>query len=162
MASASSGPGATGKREPRTYTRRRGERAANSVVKALIRFGLVPSSYVLTTRGRKTGLDRRVPVSIVQQGERRFLVAPYGAVSWVHNARAAGRVSLSRRGRAVEYAVREVSPTEAGPVLKQYVKLARATRPYFAAHVDDPVEAFAAEAARHPVFELTRADDASG
>lgn len=47
-------------------------------------------------------------------------------------------------------------------MLKHYVKLARATRPYFAADMDDPVEVFAAEAARHPVFELTRADDARG
>ena len=62
------------------YTRRRGERAANAVVMALIRFGLVPSSYVLTTRGRRSGLERRVPVTIVQQGARRYLVAPLGHV----------------------------------------------------------------------------------
>ena len=36
------------------------------------------------------------------------------------------------------------------------MKLARATRPYFAARVDDPAEAFAAEAGGHPVLELTR------
>ena len=138
------------------YTRRRGERAANAVVMALIRFGLVPSSYVLTTRGRRSGLERRVPVTIVQQGARRYLVAPYGPVSWVLNARAAGEVSLSRRGRSVRYAVRELPAGEAGPVLKRYVKLARATRPYFAARVDDPAEAFAAEAGGHPVLELTR------
>ena len=39
-------------------------------------------------------------------------------------------------------------------MLKKYVKIASATRPYFAATKDSPVEAFTAEADRHPVFEL--------
>lgn len=40
-------------------------------------------------------------------------------------------------------------------MLKRYVAVASATRPYFAAHKDAPVEDFVAEAGRHPVFELT-------
>jgi hypothetical protein len=75
-------------------------------------------------------------------------------VSWVRNARASGRVSLARRGDRQDYAVREVSPREAGPVLKRYVGIATATRPYFDARTDSPVEDFVAEANRHPVFEL--------
>jgi hypothetical protein len=75
-------------------------------------------------------------------------------VSWVHNARAAGRVTLGRRGRRHDYGVREVPTAEAGPVLKRYVGVATATRPYFQADKDAPVEAFVAEADRHPVFEL--------
>jgi hypothetical protein len=43
---------------------------------------------------------------------------------------------------------------EAGPVLKRYVAIATATRPYFAADPDAPVDAFTAEADQHPVFEL--------
>ena len=85
---------------------------------------------------------------------KRWLVAPYGAVAWVHNARAAGQVSL-RYGRATrEYATREVSAEEAGPVLKRYVTIATKTRPQFKATQDSPVEDFVAEATRHPVFEL--------
>jgi hypothetical protein len=61
---------------------------------------------------------------------------------------------LTRRGHAVEYTLREVSPDEAGPVLKRYVTLAKVTRPYFRAHPDAPAPDFAAEADRHPVFEL--------
>jgi hypothetical protein len=41
-----------------------------------------------------------------------------------------------------------------GPVLKQYVKTATKTRPYFTATQDDPAEDFVAEADRHHVFEL--------
>jgi hypothetical protein len=76
-------------------------------------------------------------------------------VSWVHNARAAGRVSLARRRETRDYIIREVPPDEAGPVLKRYVRIAPATRRYFQATKDSPVEDFVAEAARHPVFELT-------
>jgi deazaflavin-dependent oxidoreductase (nitroreductase family) len=119
-----------------------------------VRAGLVPYTYMLTTRGRRTGRPLSHPATVVEQEGRRWLVAPYGAVSWVLNARATGRVSLARRGSRRDYAVREVPPAQAGPVLKRYVAIATATRPYFGADKDAPVEDFAAEASRHPVFEL--------
>ena len=53
------------------------------------------------------------------------------------------------------YLIREIPLGEAGPVLKQYVRIAPATRAYFQAQMDSAVEDFAAEADRHPVFELT-------
>jgi hypothetical protein len=77
---------------------------------------------------------------------------------WMVSARAAGRVRLGRRGKTGDYLVREVGAAEAGPVLKRYVKVATATRPYFQATTQSPVEAFVAEAARHPVFELIPPD----
>ena len=46
----------------------------------------MPRSYLLTTRGRKTGRPRTNPVVPVEHDRRRWLVAPYGPVSWVHNA----------------------------------------------------------------------------
>jgi hypothetical protein len=93
----------------------------------------------------------------VEHGGRRWLVAPYGPVPWVHNARAAGRVSLTRRRDTRDYTTREASPDEAGPVLQRYIRIAPSTRPYFQASKDSPVEDFVAEADRHPVFELTPA-----
>lgn len=84
----------------------------------------------------------------------RWLVAPYGVVSWVRNARAAGRVTL-RHGRRVEVlSIREASAEEAGPVLKQYLAVTGPPRAYFRATKDSPVEQFVAEAGLHPVFEL--------
>jgi len=142
-------------RPARQYRPSRGRRIGDAIISVLIRAGLVPSTYLLTTRGRKTGHLRTNPVTVVEYDGRRWLVAAYGPVSWVHNARAAGRVTLRRRRDQREYAVREVSPQEAGPVLKRYVRIATATRPYFQATKDAPVEAFIAEANRHPVFELT-------
>jgi deazaflavin-dependent oxidoreductase (nitroreductase family) len=112
-------------------------------------------SYLLTTKGRKTGRTRKNPVVVVDYNGRRWLVAPYGPVSWVHNARAAGYIALTRRGKTESYAIREVSDQEAGPVLQRYVRVASATRPYFQADLNAPVADFVAEAAHHPVFELT-------
>ena len=119
----------------------------------LARAGVGPIQ-LLTTRGPGTGRPHTVPVVPVDHDGRRWLVAPYGAVAWVRDVRARSEVSL-RYGRARRaYDTREVSPDEAGPVLKRYVAVATKTRARFAAHPDAPAEEFAAEADRHPVFEL--------
>ena len=138
----------------RTFQMSRMRRAGDRAIGALIRLGVVPGSYLLTTRGRKTGQPRTNPVTLVESAGRRWLVAPYGPVSWVFNARAAGRVTLRRGRHSGEYAIREVSAEEAGPVLKQYIALAAPTRRYFRASKDAPVDQFVAEAQLHPVFEL--------
>ena len=130
-----------------------GWRAGNALVSVLARAGVGPI-HLLTTRGSKSGRPHTIPVVPVDYDGKRWLVAPYGAVGWVHNARAAGQVSL-RYGRATyEYASREVSADEAGPVLKRYVAIATKTQAQFKATRDSPVEDFVAEADRHPVFEL--------
>ena len=130
-----------------------GWRAGNALVSGLARVGVGPI-HLLTTRGSKSGRPHTVPVVPVDYDGKRWLVAPYGAVAWVHNARAAGQVSL-RYGRTTrEYATREASADEAGPVLKRYVAIATKTRAHFTATQDSTVEDFVAEANRHPVFEL--------
>jgi hypothetical protein len=53
------------------------------------------------------------------------------------------------------YTIREVSAAEAGPILKTYISVASATRPYFRADKTAPVGEFVAEAALHPVLQLT-------
>ena len=88
----------------------------NTIMSALVRAGLVPRSYLLTTQGRRTGKPRTNPVVPVEHDGRRWLVAPYGPVSWVHNARAAGRVTLTRRRDTRQYVIREVAPEQAGPI----------------------------------------------
>jgi hypothetical protein len=77
-------------------------------------------------------------------------------VSWVHNARAAGQVNLRRGRRRELLAVEEVGAAEAAPILRTYVNQVPVVRPYFVAGPGDPVEAFEAEAARHPVFRLKK------
>jgi deazaflavin-dependent oxidoreductase (nitroreductase family) len=139
--------------EVRVFRMSSGRRVGDAIMSVFARVGLGPI-HLLTTRGRKTGLPRTNPVTLVEQDGQRWLVAPYGAVAWVRNARAAGRVTL-RRGRDTrEYTIRELPPAEAGPILKRYLAIAGATRPYFRATRDSPVDAFVAEADRHPVFAL--------
>ena len=152
----SSGPGQPG--APKAYQRPRFHHVLNVVTTGLARAGVIPRSYVLTTVGRKSGQERRNPVTVVELGGSRWLVAPYGVVPWVLNARAAGEVRLTRRFSTARYAVREVGPDEAGPVLREYVTVASVPRPYFVATVDDPPEAFAREAAGHPVMALVPVD----
>jgi deazaflavin-dependent oxidoreductase (nitroreductase family) len=140
----------------RQLCRTRADVVGDAVFSAMTKLGVGPA-HLLTTRGRRTGRLHTSPVIVVKNGSRTWLVSPYGAVSWVLNARAAGRVSL-RRGRAArDYAIREVSAAEAGPILKAYVAVAPATRPYFYASQHASADQFVAEAAIHPVFELTPA-----
>jgi deazaflavin-dependent oxidoreductase (nitroreductase family) len=128
-------------------------RAGNALVNVFARIGIGPIA-LLTTTGRVTGQPHTVPVVPIDHAGARWLVAPYGPVGWVHNARAGGTVTLRRGSQRHAYAVREATPAEAGPVLKRYVTIATRARHRFAAPVDAPVEAFIAEAADHPVFEL--------
>jgi deazaflavin-dependent oxidoreductase (nitroreductase family) len=130
-----------------------GWRAGNAFVSVLARLGIGPIQ-LLTTRGSKSGRPHTVPVVPVDHDGRRWLVGTYGAVAWVHNARAAGRVILRYGRTSQEYATREVSADEAGSVLKRYVAVATKARAQFEATPDSPVEDFVAEANRHPVFEL--------
>ena len=139
---------------PPVYQLTSGRRAVNLVIGAGARLGLLGGTSLLTVRGRRSGVDKTTPVTIIEEGGR-WLVAPYGAVSWVHNARAAGQVSLHRGRRQERLAVEEVGAAEAAPILRAYLEQVSIVRPYFAAGPGDPVEAFAAEAGRHPVFRLT-------
>jgi deazaflavin-dependent oxidoreductase (nitroreductase family) len=136
-----------------TYRLGAGRRLLNALVRLLLRAGLgPPGTYLLTARGRRSGRLRSTPVTLVQEGSQRWLVAPYGEVAWVRNARAAGHATLSR-GRAIEVVgLLELHPSEAAPVLKRYVERVPITRPFFDATPDSPLGAFVAEAPRHPVF----------
>jgi deazaflavin-dependent oxidoreductase (nitroreductase family) len=102
--------------------------------------------------GRRSGTWYATPVTLVEAGGQRWLVAPYGDVSWVRNARAAGQVTLSRGRHAETVTLVELGAADAAPVLKQYVTDVPITRPFFDVTPEAPVEAFIAEAHRHPVF----------
>jgi deazaflavin-dependent oxidoreductase (nitroreductase family) len=138
-----------------TYRLGLGRRAANRLVRLLLRLGLMPGpTYLLTVPGRRTGRPMSTPVTLVEDDGERWLVAPYGDVGWVRNARAAGQVTLSRGGRSEALPIRELSPADAAPVLQRYVTRVPITRPYFDARSDSPLTAFETESPRHPVFVL--------
>jgi deazaflavin-dependent oxidoreductase (nitroreductase family) len=109
---------------------------------------------MLTTRGRRSGLPRSNPVYLIEIDGSRWLVAPYGEVSWVHNARTWGRVGISKGSSTEELLVEEVGPGEAAPVLKKYLREIPIVKPYFDVSADASTGEFEAEAVRHPVFRL--------
>jgi deazaflavin-dependent oxidoreductase (nitroreductase family) len=58
---------------------------------------------LITVPGRKTGVPRTTPVAIIADGSgRRWVWAPWGDVQWVRNLRAAGRATITVRGRTEE------------------------------------------------------------
>jgi len=136
------------------YRLTRPRRFVNVVIRRLALLGLAGRhTYLLTVPGRSTGRLHSTPVILVENGGR-WLVAPYGDVGWVRNARAAGEVALKRGHQTETRKIEEISPAEAAPVLREYVRRVPVTRPFFAAGVKSPLEAFEAEASRHPVFRI--------
>jgi deazaflavin-dependent oxidoreductase (nitroreductase family) len=142
---------------PRPYRTSLWRRALNALVRPLARVGLTgPRTHLLTVPGRTTGKPWSTPVSIVRRGDERWLVAPYGDRNWVKNARAAGWVELRRGRRHERLTVTELAPHAAVPVLREYYRQGRVTRPFFGVSLDSSEAEWQAEAPRHPVFLLTR------
>lgn len=110
-------------------------------------------SIVLTTVGRRSGEPRRVPLSPISDHDVEYLVAPYGEVGWVRNARANPEVRIEK-GRSV----REVSLVEVTGEVPQLVKAYYDREPFPRAFMDVPgdasVEDFASVAGRFPVFRI--------
>jgi deazaflavin-dependent oxidoreductase (nitroreductase family) len=137
------------------YRLTRGRRAVNRIVRTLNSIGVGSEcDCLLTVTGRKSGLPRTTPVTLVRDGASRWLVAPYGEVSWVQNARVAGKVTLTRGRRSEIVSLTELGPVDSAPVLKAYITKVAVTRPFFDVKPDSTLDAFAAEAPRHPVFLL--------
>jgi deazaflavin-dependent oxidoreductase (nitroreductase family) len=127
------------------------------------RLGVGPGYLqLLTVTGRKSGERRTTPVQLVIEGQRRWLVAPYGEVQWVKNARAAASVTLSRGRHSADYTIEQITGTEAGRILKKYVKIAPVVVPYFEAGLTSSAEEFASEAETHPVFVLSPVAEGRG
>jgi deazaflavin-dependent oxidoreductase (nitroreductase family) len=130
-------------------------KAVNVIVRALLRLDMSPPhTYLLTVKGRKTGRSYSTPVTLVERERQRWLVAPYGEVGWVRNARAAGQVTLQRGRRSEIVKLQELPAEEAAPVLKTYLAQVPVVRPFFDVTVRSDLSDFAAEAPRHPVFRI--------
>ena len=142
---------------PAPYRKSLWRRVLNGVVRPLARLGLTgPRTVVLTVPGRRSGKLWSTPVSLVRRGDQRWLVAPYGDRNWVLNARAAGWVELRRGRRRERLFVRELDATSAVPILREYYRVGRVTRPFFDVTLASSDAEWRAEAPRHPVFCLER------
>jgi deazaflavin-dependent oxidoreductase (nitroreductase family) len=141
----------------KTYRLGTARRLANRVFQWMTSHGIgARYRYLLTVPGRKSGLARSTPVDVMEIDGTRWLVAAYGIVGWVHNARVAGSVTLARGHWSERFRAEEVTGAEALPVLRTYIRRVRVTRAYFDAGPDAGDEALLTDLRNHPVFRLER------
>jgi len=131
----------------------------NPVTRLLLAAGVPMGPNVLiTVRGRKSGLPRSTPVSVIENSGRRGLISPFGEVNWVRNLRAVGQATITAGRRKEEVTAVELGPEEAvefiRDVLAPHARRTRLgswiVRNLDKIDIDNPVEA----AKGRPVFEL--------
>src|SRR5881628_2815589 len=116
-------------------------------------FGNYPM-YLLTVRGRKSGLPRTVSIAMIQRNGKRYVGSPYGIVDWVRNLRAAGEAILTRGRRSETVTARELPPREAAFVLQEEIKDGNPFISFYGFTADSSLEEFERAAVSHPVFLL--------
>ncbi len=131
----------------------------NPLTKTLLGAGVpLGPNAILTVRGRKTGTPRTTPVAIIEAEGRRWIWAPWGEAHWVRNLRAAGRATMTVRGRREEVRAVELDPAERiaffrdtlGPLARRMRFGVQFLRVVDQTDIDDPVAAAEGRA----VFEL--------
>jgi deazaflavin-dependent oxidoreductase (nitroreductase family) len=136
-------------------------RFGNLLTSALLRRGVkLGTNTLLTVPGRKSGLPRTTPVTVIEHDGRRYLQSPFGEVDWVRNLRAAGTATLTRGRHSETIPARELTAEEAAPILRAALAIAPAViRSYFDVTPDAPLDDLVREAGHHPFFELTGVQD---
>ncbi len=134
-------------------------KGVNRVVMALQRIGFVVGSmHVLAVPGRRSGVYRSTPVSLLSVDGHRYIVAGLDDADWVLNARVAGRGML-RRGRTEEHvSLIELPVGERAPILREFPRLIPQGVPFFTRlyGVSADPEQFAGLAETCPVFRVER------
>src|SRR5713226_1157162 len=97
------------------------------------------SMYLLTVRGRKSGLPRTVSLALIQRNGKRYVGSVYGIVDWVRNLRATGEAVLTRGRRSETVTARELPTGEAALVLRADIKRNPFAR-YFGVTADSSLE----------------------
>jgi hypothetical protein len=134
-------------------------KGVNRVVMALQRLGFVVGTmHVLAVPGRRSGVYRSTPVSLLTIDGHRYIVAGLDDADWVLNARVAGRGML-RRGRTEEdISLVELPVEERARILREFPRLIPQGVPFFTrlyGVTADP-EQFAGLAETCPVFRVER------
>jgi deazaflavin-dependent oxidoreductase (nitroreductase family) len=133
-----------------SFTFRLGIFMTTTLLRAGVKLG---GMTLLTVRGRKSGQLRTTPVTIVERDGQRWLTAPFGAVNWVRNLRAAGEATLTRGSHTETISVTELTSKEAALVLKEQLgRFPSFIRQYYKVTPASSLEDFEVEVPRHPVF----------
>ena len=126
---------------------------------AMLKLGIgFKHNFILEVRGRKSGKAFTTPVNLLFLNGRTYLCAVRGDTQWVRNARAAGRVTLTKGSRREDYAVRELPVVERPEPLKEFLdRFAMSVQRFYSVKKGAPVSAFEECAKIMPVLELTKA-----
>ena len=124
----------------------------------LLRRGLrIGTQHLLSVPGRKSGLMRSTPVSLVTVDGSRYIVSGEG-LAWVANARAAGWGMIERARRSERVALTELPPAERDPILRAFWHQVPHGRQFiarfFGLSPDATADDFEAAAPRCPVFRV--------
>ncbi len=77
---------------------------------------------VLSVPGRRTGQRSTVSVAVLSYDGEEYLVSAYGNTDWSRNLRAAGKATLTRKGRTEEVTTEEVPTGDVQPLLDEYLR----------------------------------------
>jgi deazaflavin-dependent oxidoreductase (nitroreductase family) len=124
----------------------------------LLRRGLrIGTQHILSVPGRKTGLMRSTPVSLVIVDGSRYIVSGEG-LAWVANVRAAGWGTIERARRSERVALTELPAADRGPILRAFWHQVPHGRQFIARFFglapDATADDFEAAAPRCPVFRI--------
>ena len=141
----------------KAYRHTTGARIGNGVITRLVGAGLGPKPLrLVTVRSRQTGKAYSTPVVIVESSGGRYWVAVFGETNTVKNARAAGRITLSRGSAREDVRLTELPASERMPHLRARAALGVSgmVRPYFNVTPQTSDAELLAIAPEHPVFKL--------
>ena len=129
-------------------------RLVNAAVAGLVKLGFEPgANAILTVPGRKSGLPRSTPITVVAYEGRHYVQSPYGDVDWVRNLRAAGKATLQRGRRIEAITVRELNAEEAAPIFQAVLRRApRMVQRQFGVAPESPRDDFVKVTQHHPMF----------
>ena len=128
-------------------------RAGVKLVGPFLIFGNYPM-YLVTVRGRKSGLPRTTPIATIVRNGKRYISTPYGIVDWVRNLRAAGEAVLTRGRRSETVSARELAESEAALLLREEVLANNPFTRGYGVTRDSSLAEFERAVADHPMFAL--------
>jgi deazaflavin-dependent oxidoreductase (nitroreductase family) len=89
-------------------------RRSGPITSRLLRFGLpMGPNRVLTIRGRVSGRPLNVPLAVLEEGDRRWVIGTFGETNWVRNLRANPDVELRYGSRTEPVRAVELGRAEA-------------------------------------------------
>ena len=136
-----------------------GPRAVNRIFSWLAKKDRGPETlHVLTTRGRRSGEARAVPVHVIEHDGTRWIVAIYGTQGWVRNVMETSAVTLRRGSRVEHAALKQAEDDIAERVIVRYAEHVPHVRPYL--HDEDGHIDHTRLASTHPVFEVVHVEEA--